>query len=533
MRVLFGAVLLSVAMPLAGHSQSVTCTPRLQPEMRWAQWGNDERNTRFASAPGLSAAQVSRLRLRWAWGLGEVVNARSQPVVVGGTVYVASENGQLAALDATTGCALWTMKAEAPLRSGIVAAVGSDGAASTVFVGDLAGSVTAFDATTGSKRWRVRVDPHFAAIVTGTPQLADGVLYVPVSSYESALPASPGYACCTFRGSVVAMDAETGKVKWQARTIADTVRVTGKATGGATSKGPSGAAVWSTPTIDRKAGMLYVGTGNNYSDPPTSTSDAVLAIEMATGRVAWTRQFAAGDAYNLSCDLPGKPNCPMSEGPDADIGQPPMLVDLGRGERLLLVGQKSGHVHAIDPDRQGAVRWSTKVGEGGKLGGLHWGSATDGRRVYVALGGQGLITIPDSTLREGFRLEADPVKGGGLFALDVRTGRVLWKVAPAACSARPRCSPAQSAPVSGFPGVVLSGSLDGHLRAYSTDKGRVLWDVDTAREFDATNGGRVRGGSIDVAGPVIAGGMVFVMSGYGLYGAMPGNVLLAFSVDGR
>ncbi|MBL8959744.1 MAG: PQQ-binding-like beta-propeller repeat protein [Gemmatimonadetes bacterium] len=523
----------AVALPITSHSQEATCAPPPRPGMTWASWGASEANGRFTRTSGLTATQVPRLTLKWARSLGEVVNARSQPAVVAGTVYVASEAGGLGALDAATGCLRWSARADAPLRSGVVAAVGADGAATTVFVGDLAGSVHAYDAATGVRRWKVRVDPHFAAIITGTPQLADDVLYVPVSSYESALPAQPGYACCTFRGSVVALDVATGAVRWRSWTIADTVRVTGKATGGAVSKGPSGAAVWSTPTIDRVRGVLYVGTGNNYSDPPTTTSDAVLAMELATGRVVWSRQFAQGDAYNLSCDLPGKANCPASDGPDADIGQPPMLVDLGRGQRVLLVGQKSGHVYAIDPDRQGALRWSVKVGDGGKLGGLHWGSATDGRQVYVALGGQGILAVPDSTVKEGIRMEADPAKGGGLFALDVRTGRILWKAPPAPCASRPRCSPAQSAPLSAIPGVVFSGSLDGYLRAWSTTGGKLLWEMDTAKEYQTVDGGRGRGGSIDAAGPVVAGGMVFVMSGYGLYGAMPGNVLLAFSVDGR
>lgn len=533
MRSLVIAAAIGGLLPITSQSQGSSCAAIGRQGMTWASWGATEANTRFARTPGLTATQVPRLKLKWARSLGEVVNARSQPAIVAGTVYVASEAGGLGALDAATGCLHWSAKTDAPLRSGVVAAVGKDGAATTLFVGDLAGSVHAYDAVTGTRRWKVRVDPHFAAIITGTPQLADDVLYVPVSSYESALPAQPGYACCTFRGSVVALDVATGAVKWKSWTIADSVRATGKATGGAVSKGPSGAAVWSTPTIDRARRVLYVGTGNNYSDPPTATSDAVLAMDLATGRVVWSRQFASGDAYNLSCDLPGKANCPASNGPDADVGQPPMLVELGRGQRLLLVGQKSGHVHAIDPDREGAVVWSVKVGNGGKLGGLHWGSATDGRQAYVALGGQEVLAVADSTVKEGFRMEADPTKGGGLFALDVRTGRVIWKNAPVPCGPRPRCSPAQSAPLSAIPGVVFTGSLDGFLRARSTNNGRLLWEVDTAQEYQTVDGGRGRGGSIDAAGPVVAGGMVFVMSGYGLYGAMPGNVLLAFSVDGR
>ncbi len=530
-RILFSIAFL---LPLVGQAQDSACTAREAAGMTWARWGVDERNTRFiGTAAGLTPAQLPRLRLKWAFALGEVANARSQPAVAAGTVYVASESGRLTALDARSGCAKWTFRSEVPLRSGVVASTGPDGSASTVYVGDLAGGMHAIDAATGTRRWKVRVDPHFAAIVTGTPQLVDDVLYVPVSSYESALPAQPGYVCCTFRGSVVALDAASGRVRWQTFTIADSARTAGTTPGGVARKGPSGAAIWSTPTVDRARGVLYVGTGNNYSDPPTNSSDAVLALDLATGRIVWSRQFTQRDAYNLSCDLPGKANCPAADGPDADIGQPPMLVELGGGRRLLIVGQKSGHVHGIDPDREGTVVWSTRIGEGGRLGGVHWGSATDSRHAYVALGGQEITGVPDTSVKEGFRMEADPGKGGGLFALDVRTGRVVWSAKPVPCAGRAQCSPAQSAPVTAMPGAVFSGSLDGHLRAWSTADGRLLWDMDTAREYQAINGGRARGGSLDVAGPVIAGGMVFVMSGYGMYGAIPGNVLLAYSIEER
>ena len=298
-------------------------------------------------------------------------------------------------------------------------------------------------------------------------------------------------------------------------------------------RGPSGAAVWSTPTIDERLDRLYVGTGNNYSDPVTPRSDAVLALDRRTGAIVWWRQFTTGDAYNSGCDIPGKANCPASDGPDADIGQPPILVSMPNGRRALVIGQKSGDAHALDPDRQGELLWSVNVGPGGKLGGIHWGSASDGRNMYAALGGQEMRFFPDSAAPGGFRMEAAPVGGGGLFALNLADGKVVWNAPPAKCGERPRCSPAQSAPVTAIPGVVFSGALDGHLRAYSTATGDVLWDVDTVRDFETLNGGVARGGSLDVAGPVVAGGMLYVMSGYGLHAAMPGNVLLAFSIEGK
>jgi len=359
------------------------------------------------------------------------------------------------------------------------------------------------------------------------------VLYVPVSSYESVLPLKPTYECCTFRGSIAALDAETGKVIWKTYMIDDAAQPTSKSKTGAQMRGPSGVAIWSTPTVDERLDRLYIGTGNNYSDPVTPRSDAVVALDRRTGAILWSRQFTTGDAYNSGCDIPGKANCPASDGPDADFGQPPILVSLPNGRRALVIGQKSGDAHALDPDRDGALLWSVNVGSGGKLGGIHWGSASDGRHMYVALGGQQMRFLPDTTVKEGFRMEPDPAQGGGVFALNLLDGKIVWKAPPASCDQRPRCSPAQSAALTVIPGVVFSGALDGHVRAYSTATGKVVWDVDTVRDFTTTDGTRARGGSLDVAGPVVAGGVLFVMSGYALYAAIPGNVLLAFSVDGK
>ncbi|MCU0647362.1 MAG: PQQ-binding-like beta-propeller repeat protein [Gemmatimonadaceae bacterium] len=496
----------------------------------WARWGADVRNTRAVprGAVQIDRAALERLQFKWAVSLGDVMNARSQPAVFAGTVYVGSESGHLRAIDAESGCVRWTMANGAPVRSGIV--VAPLGADTLVWFGDVAGHVHAVDARTGTKRWTRRVDAHMAAIITGTPQLHANTLYVPVSSYEVVLPLQPAYACCSFRGSVVAVDAGTGTVRWQSFTIADTARATASGATGVTARGPSGAAVWSTPTIDEARGRLYVGTGNNYSEPTTSTSDAILAMELATGRIVWSRQYTANDAYHLGCDVPGKPKCPASDGPDADFGQPPILQQLDGGRRVLVVGQKSGMVHALDPDRDGAPLWSVRAGGGGKLGGAHWGSAADARTVYVPIGGQEMTPVADSTRPEGFRLDPIPTKGGGLVALDLATGRERWRAAPASCAGRSRCTPAQSAPATVAGDVVVSGAVDGVLRAYDVRDGRVRWTFDTVRDFTPVNGGRGRGGALDVAGPVIVGRILYVMSGYGQYGGLPGNVLLAFEV---
>jgi polyvinyl alcohol dehydrogenase (cytochrome) len=277
---------------------------------------------------------------------------------------------------------------------------------------------------------------------------------------------------------------------------------------------------------------LYVATGDNYSDPPTKTSDAVLAMDLKTGKLLWSAQLTSNDAYNSACSMPTPGNCPATHGSDSDFGQPPILLSLGGGKRALVIAQKSGMAYGLDPDAQGKLLWQTRVGKGGLLGGSQWGSASDGARVYVAISDLAMSVVMDPKSTKGYRLVLDPKKGGGLYALDPRTGKVAWSAPAVPCDpSRTGCSPAQSAAVTAIPGVVFSGSVDGHLRAYSASSGTVLWDTDTARNFSAVNHKLASGGSMDVAGPAVVNGMIFVNSGYGQWGGMPGNVLLAFSVQ--
>jgi polyvinyl alcohol dehydrogenase (cytochrome) len=372
-----------------------------------------------------------------------------------------------------------------------------------------------------------------AATITATPRFYKGVLYQPFSSSEEVLAAVPTYECCTFRGSVVALDAAKGKTIWESYTIPDAPRPMAKSAAGTQQFGPSGAGVWSTPTIDPDRRALYVSTGDNYSDPASGTSDAVLAMDLKTGKLLWSRQLTEKDAYNVACDMPQGAHCPKTRGPDFDFGQPPILVSLGAKGRALVIAQKSGMAHAIDPDHAGAILWQTRVGVGSSLGGSQWGSAADADKVYVAVSDIGVGGVPDPKSPLGFRMTLDPRKGGGLSALSLTNGSIVWRATPLPCTdGRTDCSPAQSAAVTVIPGAVLSGSVDGHLRAYSTDTGKVLWDFDTAREFQTVNAGPAHGGSMDVGGPAVVDGMVFVGSGYGQWGGMPGNVLLAFSADG-
>jgi polyvinyl alcohol dehydrogenase (cytochrome) len=501
---------------------------------RWNGWSPDVTNSRFQNAASaeLSSAMVPRLKLKWAFNLGNVTVARSQPTIVAGRLFIGTQAGAVFALDTETGCSRWMFQAQTAVRSGT--AFGEASGSPAIFFSDARANVYALNAETGKLIWKVRPVDQAAALATATPQFYKGVLYQPFSSFEEALGADPKYQCCTFRGSVVALDATTGKKIWQAFTIQEAMKATGTSPAGVQAYGPSGAGVWSTPTIDEQFGALYVATGNNYSRPPTNTSDAILAFELKTGKLLWSKQLTSDDLYNDGCATPQHVNCPYPAGPDHDFGQPPMLVSLGGAKRALVIAQKSGMVYSVDPDQKGKLLWQIRAGEGGTFGGSQWGSASDGRNVYVAISGLSVKGVADPKSPRGYRLTLDPKKGGGLDALDLKTGKIVWWTKPApCCESRTDCSPAQSAAVSVIPGVVFSGSVDGHLRAYSTAKGQVLWDTDTAREFEAVNGGTAWGGSLDVAGVAVVNGIVFLNSGYAQWGGMPGNVLLAFSVDGK
>ena len=248
----------------------------------------------------------------------------------------------------------------------------------------------------------------------------------------------------------------------------------------------------------------------------------MIALDLNIGRMQWHRQLTANDAYITGCPPGRSINCPDDHGPDHDFGQSPILVRLANGERILAIGQKSGVVHALDPDHEGEILWLTRVGKGGTLGGSQWGSAADRDRIYVA--------ISDVRFRAGGRLLLDPLAGGGLFGLDLASGKVSLTIPPSSCGERTQCSPAQSAAVTMVPGVVLSGGVSGYLRAYATANGAMMWEIDTARDYATVNGVTAHGGAMDGPGPTIADGMLFVDSGYALWGGRPGNVLLAFSV---
>ena len=487
---------------------------------QWNGWGRDLDNSRHQPLPGLRVDDVPRLRLKWAYAYPATM-AIGQPVIIGNHLFVTSDSGQVIALDARSGCTYWSFKVGAPVRTSV--SIGQLGRGRfAVYFGDERANVYAIDATTGSEIWRQRLDSHPVARITGAPVLYRDRLYVPVSSIEEAIARPDRYECCKFRGSVAALDAVSGRLIWQTYPIPEPPQPYRKNTAGTQLYGPAGAAIWSAPTIDAKRGVLYVGTGNSYTDVETTGPDSIIAIELRTGKVRWSNQVLAKDNFIMNCRQPGVGNCPREAGPDHDFGSSPILRRLPNGRELILAGQKSGILFALDPDNKGHKVWEARLSGGTPLGGIEWGFTADATNVYVPI--------------------ADPVgppnlRKPGLSALRIATGEPLWTTpAPVVnCSwGKARCTNGQSAAASSIPGVVFSGTTDGHLRAYATGDGRIIWDVDTAaRPWEAVNGGVAKGGSIDAGGPVIVNGVVYINSGYGRIFGSPGNALLAYSVEGR
>lgn len=492
-------------------------SPPMATLQMWNGWGVDLSNSRFQTLKlaGLSKSELPRLRVKWAFGYAGATSAGGPPTVVGGRIFVAGGDGRIYSLDMHSGCVYWTFLPSAPARTAIT--VSADGA--TAYFGDMQARAYAIKATNGALVWKTDLDPHPFALITGAPKLYGGRLYVPVSSAEEVGGANPKYPCCSFRGSVNALDAETGTVIWQTYTIPTAAQPTSLNAVGTRMLGPSGAGVWSSATIDPDRHALYVGTGDNYSDPASATSDAVMALDLDQGKVLWIKQLTAEDRFNIGCLSADKSSCPKNPGGDFDIGAPPILRTLRSGKRLLIVGQKSGVVYGLDPDARGTIAWESRIGKGGALGGIEFGGASNDAQVY--------FPVSDWA--------PDPKVGGGMFALDIASGKKIWSTAAPepGCLGKVGCSAAQPAPATAIPGIVFSGSLDGHIRAYDELDGKILWDFDTARDFQTVNRLPSHGGSINYAGTVVAGGMVFVTSGYSINIGMPGNVLLAFSVDGR
>ena len=496
---------------------------------QWNGWSPTTANTRFqsADAAGLPPDRLSRLKLKWAFGFDGDISAFAQPTILGGYLFVGSAGGVIHALSVENGCTKWLFQAEGPVRSAILAV--PLGQRHALLFGDQNGWFYALEAETGRLLWKKKIEDHEAARLTAAPVAFNGNVFVPAASWEETRALNPEYPCCTFRGSVTALRIRDGSLVWKTYMIPEKSKQTGKNRVGTSMFGPSGAGIWSAPTIDAKRGRLYVTTGDNYSSPSTATSDAVVALGLANGRIAWSKQVLAADAYNSSCGTDGV-SCPEEKGPDYDFGSSALMVKLSNGRDLLVAGQKSGVVYALDPDRKGEIVWQARVGKGGVNGGVQWGMASDGQNVYAAVSDV-VRRRRTPTPSDPIAVDLDPQQGGGLTALHLDDGKQVWHASPVPCASGARCSPAQSAAVTALPGIVFSGSWDGHLRAFSAEDGKVVWDFDSVRDYQTVNGVKANGGSMDGPGVVVVNGMLFVNSGYARNGGMPGNVLLVFGLE--
>lgn len=486
-----------------------------------SNWGLGNANLRDipADKAGLTRAEFATLKPLWAVRFPGANRARSQPTFAGGLIFVGSHNGQVYALDETTGCQVWSYQAAGEVRTGItISPWGQEDPAPQLFFGDVLGNAYALDAASGRQMWRVRSDAHPNATITGTPSLSGNTLYVPVSSLEVSLAIDPDYACCTFRGSVLALDVATGEQQWRTHTITEPPKVVKQTTVGTNVIGPSGATVWNSPSIDLQRRQLYIGTGENMSSPATGTSDALIAMDLDTGQINWIFQATANDAWNVACDSATPANCPDEDGPDFDFGAATLMATGSEIGDVLIGGQKSGVVHAVNPDN-GQLLWQTRVGRGGIQGGVHFGMAAAGDRLFV----------PISDMEDG-RTYPNPERPG-MHALDINTGKILWSaIDPDNCRDREYCHRGISQVPTVIDDLVLAGGMDGTVRAYAAESGDVVWHLDSTESFDTVLGLSTRGGSFGgAAGPIAFNGKLVLSSGYGIYGHMAGNLLLVLA----
>ncbi|HXP66454.1 MAG TPA: PQQ-binding-like beta-propeller repeat protein [Steroidobacteraceae bacterium] len=508
------------AQPAPLAPEKNLCATRAEPvalgSVQWNGWGRDLANTRYQPEPAIRATDIPKLSLKWAFGFQGGL-AAGQPTMVDDRLFVTTSAGRIYSLDAKTGCTYWTYDAASGSRTAV--SIGELGvpkraaiprklkrtlahldvikAPSAAFFGDDTGAVYALDAQKGTLLWKTQVDTHPSARILGTPILYGDKVYVAVGSNEEKSAANPSYGCCTFRGSVAALDMASGRLQWKSYTVLEEPQPTHRNSNGVQEFGPAGAAIASTPSIDVKRGVLYVSTGRSTTGIEQSLVDAVAAFGLNDGKLRWVKQLTV-----------------KGEVAQSGFISPPVLRTLSSGNEIILAGQLSGVVYGLDPDHGGEILWQSRVAAETppENGGVAWGSAVDHRSLFVAVSGA----------------LAQPGNGNGsLSALDPKTGIARWHTpspTPACSWSDGACSHAQSQAVTVMPGGVFSGSMDGHLRAYSTIDGKILWDFDTAKAYQTQNGVRAKGGPLDYGGATIVNGSVYINSG---------NALLAFSVDGK
>jgi polyvinyl alcohol dehydrogenase (cytochrome) len=519
-----------------------------------ANWGLGSHNRRFVAGElaGINRSNVARLELAWSLAFPKVTDMRSQPAIIGDTMYFGDKTGKVYAIDRKTGCIRRHTEVLSGIRSAITVATPGSGRKLLVFADSMA-SIYALDPETLEVVWQQAARIYETSVITGSISYHDDRLFVPVSSYEVAVSGSPSHVCCKSHGGVIALDASSGKKLWEWHGTADAT-LQGQNSAGADLYGPSGVSVWSTPAIDAKRNRLYIGTGENLSHPATETSDAIVALDLDSGQLAWRFQAIPDDVWNAAC-LNGGANCPANAGGDFDFGASVIMAQLPGGGELLLAGQKSGEVFALNPDPngpEGELVWRRQVSNAGigpnlaqttTNGGVHWGMALSGERLLVA------AADPE-------RVRPEYIPKPGLHALNLADGEILWfQGVTRGCdipeenkpmiglqnmragkkielAEQYRCSfyYGLSAAVLATPELVFSAGLDGKVRAFDIASGDILWQAGTAKPFAANNGINGHGGAIDVSGQVLADGWLYVQSGYSMFGQLPGNMLLAFTV---
>jgi polyvinyl alcohol dehydrogenase (cytochrome) len=502
--------------PAAGDVTKMTNRCAANPELTalgvttWSGWGGAS-NARFQTEPaaGLTAAGVPRLKLKWAFGLPGGSNMYSQPAVAFGRVFVGNDDGVVYSMDAKSGCVYWAFRADmfgrfAPIVAPIT---GYSGTRYAIYFVTRSTTAYAIDAHDGKLLWKTLVKDGINNL-SASAAWHDGRLYVPMSGTETLTGADLDYECCKSRGAIASLDANTGKVLWRVQSIPEPLRALGENSHGKQMWGPAGASVWNTPTVDPKRKLIYVGTGNSFGRVAAATSDSILALRMEDGKLVWHHQEFAGDSFMSNCKTTNAAdtNCPEKLGPDYDFGGSSAILQNINGKDILVAAGKGGVAVALDPDANGKLLWRTQLWETqapSASGLVVWGGTADGRRVYYPL----------------------QQPGGGLKALELATGKVAWN---AAINADRR---GQAGPASSIPGVVFTGGWDGILRAVDS-AGNVIWTYDANKDYQTVNGVIANGGSFGCAGPVIAGGMLYVSSGYtGIMGGSQGNVVLAFAVE--
>ncbi len=508
-------------------------TPKLSAAPTVATFGFDQRNRRnlsYAQA-GLKPADLANLELAWVVAFPDAVTMRSQAAIVGNSIFlpVGESKNRVFAFDISDKvkpCIQWVFTGERTIRTSAGYGVRKDGTP-IILVGDMGAMTIAIDARNGKKLWETHTGLFDGSVSTATPVLVGDRVIAPSSQYEIMMAAQDHHVCCKMHGGVSAVDAMTGKIIWQTGTMEDAKPIRDRGDGQML-WGPAGAPVWNSPSIDIKRNRLYVGTGEANSETAHKNTDALMSFDLTSGKILWSYQATADDVYNVGCGPKGgAKNCSKNTVyRDVDFGASTILATRPDGKDIVVAGQKSGTVWAMNPD-DGTVVWRRDIGTGGANGGIHWGIAVDETHVYAPISYPGR-SIPGQ--------DVDPNLKPGLYAVNLQDGSIDWKfeVKPDCTDERkkfvPRCNGLFG--LSGAPTVIgdhiVTGGLDGRVYVVERKTGKLVSQWDTAQKYQTVNGVEGNGASVDNASIIATNGLLIMNSGYGLFGQGAGNVMIAY-----